>query len=47
LAIIFKTQKRRIAMQENIDETLKRIVQHELAPVKTVDLHSEEVEDAD
>ena len=34
-------------MQENIDETLKRIVQHELAPAKIVDLHSEEAEDAD
>lgn len=34
-------------MQENIDGTLKGIVQHELAPAKIVDLHSEEAEDAD
>ena len=34
-------------MQKNIDKTLKKFVQKELAPAEIVDLRTEETEDAD
>ncbi|MCY4249303.1 MAG: hypothetical protein OXC82_02550 [Rhodobacteraceae bacterium] len=42
---MFRINGRRIYMQENIDEELKRIIQKLLKPARIVDLKSEEAKD--